>query len=92
MDENVFAKIREESGTGNPFPMVFTLKETEEGFSITPVDAQGVEGPPIRGKTPSDALKHLALAMHRAEVVADKLLQLIVADMEDAAADSAQKN
>lgn len=72
----------------DPFPMTFKLEADGKGFKVVPTDAQGEEGPPLRGKTPSEALWVLARAMRRAENLADLLLDIL----EEEVAKEASKN
>lgn len=73
-----FKKVRDVMGDGkSPFPMTFTLEECNDEYHIIPKDAQGVEGPPVHGRTPSAALLSITKAMAMAEKVADAIVDLV---------------
>lgn len=83
---NDIKKVRERAVDGeNPFPMIFKLEEYKDKFCVTPVDAQGIEGPPICGNSPSQCLARLTTAMVAAEEVATAMWDAVEKEVSERA-------
>lgn len=81
--------LRVKWGDSKLLPMTFVLEPCEKGFHVITTNADGEVGPPLHGKTPSEALMSLARAMERAEAIAAKLLEVFETEI---IADQASQN